>query len=81
MPMDRQHAQETRKLKEKQLVKVEFGTNGEYLILHKNTTNKISHNFNLKGNLISVFLHHDPENRYVVNCIKNISHYANLLRR
>lgn len=61
MPMDQQHAQEIRELKDKGLVKVKFGTNGEELILHKNTTNKISHDFNVKGHLISVFLHHDPD--------------------
>ncbi len=61
MPMDKQHAQEIKKLKEQGLVKVKFGTNGEELILHKNTTNKISHDFILKENKISVFLNHHPD--------------------
>lgn len=61
MPMDQQHAEEIRMLKKKGLVKVSFGTNVKDLILHKNTTNKISHDFNAKGNLMSVFLNHDPD--------------------
>lgn len=61
MPMDQKHAQEISQLKERKLVKVKFGTNGEELILHENTTNKISHDFILRGNFISVFLNHHPE--------------------
>jgi len=61
MPMDQKHAQEIKKLKEKGLVKVSFGTNVKDLVLHENATNKISHDFNAKGQLISVFLNHDPE--------------------
>ena len=59
--MDQQHAKEIRELKEKGFVKVKFATNGEELILHKNATNKVSHDFNVKGHLISVFLNHDPD--------------------
>ena len=59
--MDQQHAKEIRQLKEKGLVKVKFCASGEELILHMNTTNKISHDFNRKGQLMSVFLSHDPE--------------------
>ncbi len=61
MPMDQQHAKEIKRLKEKGLVKVSFGTNVKDLILHKNATNKISHDFNAEGNLMSVFLNHDPD--------------------
>lgn len=61
MPMDQQHAKEIRQLKEKGLVKVKFCASGEELILHMNTTNKISHDFNRKGQLMSVFLNRDPE--------------------
>jgi len=61
MPMDQQHAKEIRSLKEKDLVKVKFCSSGEELILHKNATNKISHDFNRKGQLMSVFLNRDPD--------------------
>ncbi len=61
MPVDQLHAKEIRELKEKGLVRAKFGTNGEELILHKNTTNKISHDFILEGNSISVFLNHHPD--------------------
>lgn len=61
MPVDQQHAREIKKLKEKRLVKVSFGANVKDLILHENATNKISHDFNAKGHLMSVFLNHDPD--------------------
>jgi len=61
MPMDQEHAKEIKRLKEKGLVKVSFGANVQDLILHKNATNKISHDFNAKGYLMSVFLNHDPD--------------------
>ncbi|MBN4054237.1 response regulator [Nitrospira defluvii] len=61
MPMDQQHAKEIKKLKEKGLVKVSFGANVKDLILHENATNKISHDFNAKGHLMSVFLNHNPD--------------------
>jgi CheY-like chemotaxis protein len=61
MPMDAQHAQEIQELKEKGLAKVKFGVHGEELILHKNATNKVSHDFIAKDQQISVFLNHDPE--------------------
>lgn len=61
LPMDKEHAQEIRGLKEKGFVKVKFGNNGSEFILHKNTTNKISHDFNIKQHLISVFLNHDTD--------------------
>lgn len=61
MPMDQQHAQEIKRLKEKGLVKVNFGVNVKNLILNKNATNKISHDFNAEGYLMSVFLNHDPD--------------------
>ncbi len=59
--MDKQHADEIRKLKEKGLVKVCIGANVEDLVLHEYATNKISHDFNEKGQLMSVFLNHDPD--------------------
>jgi len=62
MPMDQEHAKEIKRLKEKGLVKVSFGANVQDLILHKNATNKISHDFNAKGYLMSIFLNHDPSN-------------------
>jgi CheY-like chemotaxis protein len=61
MPMDRQHAQELKRLKEKGLVKVSFGTNVSDLVLHKNATNKISHDFIAKKQHISIFLNHDED--------------------
>ena len=61
MPMDQKHATEIRQLKKRGLARVKFGTNGEELILHENATNKISHDFILKGHHLSVFLNHDPD--------------------
>ncbi len=61
MPVDKQHAEELRELKENGLVKVSFGANVKDLVLHENATNKISHDFIVKEQMMSVFLNHDPE--------------------
>lgn len=61
MPVDQQHAQEIKKLKEQGLVKVSFGTNVQNLTLHEYATNKISHDFIVKEQSISVFLNHDQD--------------------
>ncbi len=59
--MNAEHAKEIRELKEKGFVKVKFGVHGEELVLHRNATNKVSHDFNVKDQLISVFLNHNSE--------------------
>ena len=62
MPMDQQHAQELRDLAKKDLRKVKFFDGpGSSLIVHKNVTNKISHDFNVKRQLMTTFINRDPE--------------------
>lgn len=62
MPMDQQHAQELRELAKKNLRKVKlFDTPGSIIIVHKNVTNRISHDFNVKKRLVSTFINRDPE--------------------
>lgn len=62
MPMDPQHAQELRKLKEQGLLKMRLdGPDACEVIVHRNTPNKISHDFNVKKYLMTEFLNRDPE--------------------
>ncbi|KAF0192845.1 MAG: PAS/PAC sensor hybrid histidine kinase [Gammaproteobacteria bacterium] len=61
-PVDRQHAQELRELAKKDLRKVIIYDNpGKALIVHKNVLNKISHDFNVKRQVITTFVNRDPE--------------------
>ena len=60
--MDQQHAQELRELAKKNLCKVKFFDGpGSSLVVHKNVTNKISHDFNVKGQLTTTFINRDPD--------------------
>ncbi|MFZ2634311.1 MAG: response regulator [Desulfosalsimonadaceae bacterium] len=62
MPMDQQHAQELRELAKKNLRKVKFFDGpGNFLIIHKNVTNKISHDFNVKRQLMTTFINRDSD--------------------
>jgi len=62
MPMDQQHAQELRELAKRNLHKVKFFDGpGSSLIVHKNVTNKISHDFNVKRQLMTTFINRDPD--------------------
>ncbi|SCZ58506.1 response regulator [Thiohalomonas denitrificans] len=62
MPMDQQHAQEIRELAKRDLRKVKlFDYPDSAVIVHKNVTNKISHDFNVKKQLLSTFINRDPE--------------------
>lgn len=62
MPMDQQHAKELRELAKKNLQRVKFFDGpGNSLIVHKNVTNKISHDFNVKRQLMSTFINRDPD--------------------
>ncbi len=62
MPMDQQHAQELRELAKKNLRRVKFFDGpGSSLIVHKNVTNKISHDFNVKRQLMATFINRDPD--------------------
>ena len=62
MPMDQQHAQELKKLKEQNLVKMRLdGPEQQEVIAHENTPYKISHDFNRKKHLMTEFLNRDPE--------------------
>jgi CheY-like chemotaxis protein len=60
MPVDRQQAEELRDLASKNLCKILLFENpSRALIVHKNTINKISHDFNVKGQLLTTFLNRD----------------------
>ena len=62
MPMDQQHAKILRELAKKNLCKVKFFDGpGSSLIVHKNVTNKISHDFNAKRQLMTTFINRDPD--------------------
>ena len=62
IPMDQQHAQELRELAKKNLCRVKFFDGpGSSLIVHKNVTNKISHDFNVKRQLMATFINRDPD--------------------
>ncbi len=62
MPMDAQHAQELKKLKNQGLVKMRLdGPDEREVTAHKNTPNKISHDFNIKKHLMTEFLNREPE--------------------
>lgn len=62
MPMDKKHAKEIRELKEKGLVKMRLdGPELHEVIVHENTPNKISYDFNVKKNLMTEFLNRDPD--------------------
>ena len=62
MPMDQQHAQELRELAKKNLRRAKFFDGpGNSLIIHKNVTNKISYDFNVKRQLMTTFINRDPD--------------------
>lgn len=62
MPVDKKHAEELRELAKENLRKVTFfDAPGRALIVHKNILNRISHDFNIKGQLVSTFINRDPE--------------------
>ncbi|MCU7919574.1 MAG: response regulator [Candidatus Thiodiazotropha sp. (ex Epidulcina cf. delphinae)] len=62
MPVDRQHAEELRELATKNLCKmILFESPSRVLIVHKNIMNKISHDFNVKGQLLTTFINRDED--------------------
>lgn len=62
MPVDKKHAEELRKLAKENLCKVTFfDAPGRAMVVHKNILNRISHDFNVKGQLLSTFINRDPE--------------------
>jgi CheY-like chemotaxis protein len=62
MPMDKKHAIEIKELKEKGLVKMRLdGPELHEVIVHQNTPNKISYDFNVKKDLMTEFLNRDPD--------------------
>jgi len=62
MPVDRQQAEELRELANKNLCKMMlFDNPSRALIVHKNIMNKISHDFNVKGQLLTTFLNRDED--------------------
>ena len=61
-PVDKQHAEELKKLKSQGLVKMRLdGPADNEVIAHENTPNKISYDFNIKRQLMTEFLNRDPE--------------------
>ncbi len=62
MPVDKQQAEELRELASKNLCKmIMFDNPSRALIVHKNIINKISHDFNVKGQLLTTFLNRDED--------------------
>ncbi len=62
MPVDQQHAQELKKLKNQGLIKMRLdGPDERDVIAHKNVPNKISHDFNVMKHLMTEFLNRDPD--------------------
>lgn len=62
MPMDKQHAEELRELAKKNLSKLMlFDNPSQALVVHKNIMNKISHDFNVKGLLLSTFINRNND--------------------
>lgn len=68
MPMDQQHAEELRELAKKRLRKVMFfDSPGSTVIVHENLLNKISHDFNVKKQLLTTFLNRDKDKPTLVH--------------
>jgi len=62
MPMDQQHAEELRELAKKKLRKVMFfDSPASTVIVHENLLNKISHDFNVKKQLLTTFVNRDKD--------------------
>lgn len=62
MPMDQQHAEELRELAKKKLRKVMFfDSPGSTVIVHENLMNRISHDFNVKKQLLTTFVNRDKD--------------------
>lgn len=68
MPMDQQHAEELRELAKKRLRKVKFyDSPGSTVIVHENLVNKISHDFNVKKQLLTTFVNRDQDKPTLVH--------------
>jgi hypothetical protein len=75
MPVDKKQAEELRELASKNLCKmILFENPGRPLIVHKNAINKISHDFNVKGQLLTTFLNRDEDNPTLCHLFKESSH-------
>ena len=75
MPMDQRHAQELRELAKNNLRKVKlFDSPGSTVIVHKNVTKRISHDFNIKKQFVSIFLNRDPEKPTRCELYKNTNY-------
>lgn len=62
MPVDQQHANELKKLKGQGLVIMRLdGPDDREMIVHRNTPNKISYDFNVLKQSMTEFLNRDPE--------------------
>lgn len=62
MPMDQKHAEELRELAKKKLRKVMFfDSPASTVIVHENLLNKISHDFNVKKQLLTTFVNRDKD--------------------
>lgn len=62
LPMDAQHAQELRELKNQDLIKIKFDdVSGSEVVVHKNIMNKIVQDFNIRKQFVSIFLNRNPD--------------------
>jgi len=75
MPMDAEHAKELRELAKKNLRKVKlFDSPGSTVIVHKNVTNKISHDFNIQKQVVTTFLNRDSDKPTRCELYKNTNY-------
>lgn len=74
MPVDKQEAEELRELARKGLRKVSFfDSPGKAITVHENVINKISHDFNVKGQLLTTFINRDDDKPTLCHLFKESS--------
>ena len=70
--MDQQHAEELRELAKERLRKVKFyDSPGSTVIVHENLVNKISHDFNVKKQLLTTFVNRDKDRPTLVHLYRD----------
>lgn len=76
MPMDQQHAEELRELAKERLRKVKFyDSPGSTVIVHENLVNKISHDFNVKKQLLTTFVNRDKDKPTLVHLYRESNYF------
>lgn len=72
MPVDQEYAQELRELAKKNLRKITFFDNpSRAVVVHSNVMNRISHDFNVKGQMITTFINRDSDKPSLCHLFKN----------